>query len=66
VVLVYRSAYSHHIQEALVSFSNPYGTINISELELAGAFLQDEAAAQCFDVREKTSKKGTDNLSTLY
>jgi hypothetical protein len=64
--VVWRQPFPHHIQEALVSFSNPHGTINNSELELASAFLQDEAAAQCFDVREKTSKKGTDNLSTLY
>ena len=49
-----------------MSFSNPSGTINNSELELLGAYLHDDVAAQCWDVRERTIRSATDNLATLF
>jgi hypothetical protein len=36
------------------------------DLELAGGLLHDDAATQCFDIRERTIKAGTDNLVTLF
>jgi hypothetical protein len=37
-----------------------------SDLELAGSMLHHEAAVQCFDVRERTTKSSTDNTPTLF
>jgi hypothetical protein len=33
---------------------------------LAGAVLHHDAIAQCFDVRERTTKSDTDNQATLF
>jgi hypothetical protein len=38
----------------LISWTNPHGTITKSNLELAGSLLHHEAAAKCFDIRERT------------
>ena len=64
--VVWRMAFPLPIQRRLVSANNPTGSINNSQLELAGAVLHDEVAAECFDVRERTIKSSTDNLNTLY
>ena len=48
----------------LTTTDNPSGSINNSELELAGCIAHRDAAAHCFDVRERTLKASTDNLAT--
>ena len=64
--VVWGCEWPEDITNSLVSFSNPSGSLNNSDLELAGNFLQLEAAAQCFDIRERTVLNRTDNLNTLF
>lgn len=64
--IVWRMSFPALIRAQLASSTNPHGPINNSQLELVGAYLHDDVAAQCFDVRERTIKSCTDNLSTLY
>ena len=58
---LWRHRFPPNIQSKLVTFQNPGGTINNSDLELAGSLLQQEAVAKCYDVRERTTKDSTDN-----
>jgi hypothetical protein len=55
-----------HIQSRLVTSDNLQDDVNNSDLELAGSLFQQEAAAQCYDVRERTTKDSTDNIATMY
>ncbi len=55
VPIVWRTRFPQCISDDLVSFKKPHGTITNSDLELAGGIIQDEAAAQCFDIRERTT-----------
>jgi hypothetical protein len=64
--IVWRTTFPPDVIARLCTHDNPRGDLNNSELELAGAYLQQEVAAQCFDVRERTIKSATDNLATLY
>ena len=64
--IVWRTPFDSSILANLASAKNPKGPINNSQLELLGAFLHDEVAAQCFDVRERTIYSQTDNLCTLF
>lgn len=64
--VVWRLPFPKHIQQQLVSFANPSGAISNSDLELAGAFLHLDCAAQCYDIRERTVKAATDNTPTLF
>ena len=64
--IVWRTSFPPDIIARLCTHDNPRGDLNNSELELAGAYLHNEVAAQCFDVRERTIKSSTDNLATLY
>ena len=64
--VVWRVRFPPDVSSSLRTFNNPAGTINNSELELAGGFWHDEVAAQCFDVRHRTLKSHTDNLATLF
>ena len=54
------------LQPHIITDNNPNGTITVAQLELAGALLQHEAAAQCFDIRERTILSRTDNLNALF
>ena len=66
VPVLWRVPFPPDIGAQLRSFDNPHGRLNNSELELLGAVLHDEVAAQCFDVRERTVRSDTDNLATLF
>jgi hypothetical protein len=66
VPIVWRARFPERISQDLVSFQNPHGSITNSDLELAGGVINDEAAAQCFNIRERTTKASTDNLATMY
>ena len=66
VPVVWRAEFPPAVVSRLVSWSNPHGDVNNSELELLGAYLHDDVAAQCWDVRERTIRSATDNLATLY
>ena len=64
--IVWRWPFPRELQQRLVTYSNPQGTVTNSDLELAGSVMQHEAAAQCFDVRERTIHSKTDNTATMY
>ena len=64
--IVYRMPFPPEIREHLVSFDNPGGGINNSDLELAGSYLHHEAIVQNYGVRERTLASYTDNTLTVY
>ena len=64
--IVWRCEWPQHIQDALVTENNPFGTLTNSDLELAGSLLHLEAIANNFEVQERTILSKTDNLATLY
>ena len=64
--IVWRCPVPREAQDRLVSFTNKSGDITNSDLELAGSFFHQEAAVQCYDVRERTTKDATDNLATMF
>ena len=52
--MVRRKPFPKDIVDSLVSWTNPQGTVNNSELELAGGIIHSDCAAQCFVVTERT------------
>ena len=64
--LVWRLEWPSFISDDIVSSDNPHGTITNSDLELAGGLLHLEAAAQAFDIRERTVVSKGDNLNTTF
>ena len=52
--------------ESLVSWTNPQGTVDNSELELAGGVAHSDCVAQCFVVKEQTTLARTDNTAGLW
>ena len=52
--------------DSLVSWKNPQGTVNKSELELAGGIIHSDCVAQCFVVTDRTVFSRTDNTSGLW
>ena len=64
--IVYRMPFPPEIRKQLVSFDNPGGKINNSELELVGSLLHHDAVVQNFDVRERTLASHADNTPTIY
>ena len=51
---------------SLVSWTNPQGTVNNSELELAGGVVHSDCVAQCFVVKEWTTLSRTENTAGLW
>ena len=64
--IVWRASFPPDIVQALVSWTNPTGTVNNSDLELAGGIIHHDCVAQCFDVRERTVLSRTDNTAGLW
>ena len=64
--ILWRCPIPPDLQARLVTGSNPHGDVSNSDLELAGSLLQQEAAVQCYDIRERTTKDSTDNLATMF
>ena len=58
--------FSKDIVESLVSWTNPQGEVNNSELELAGGVVHSDCVAQCFVVKERTTLAQTDNTAGLW
>jgi hypothetical protein len=63
--VVWRFPFPVHLQRQLATADHA-GPLTNSDLELAGTVLHHEAAAQCFDVRERTIRNKTDNLAALF
>ena len=64
--VVWRLQWPADITADIVSSDNPKGTITNSDLELAGGLLHLDAAAQSFDIRERTVVSKGDNLNTTF
>ena len=63
--ILWRFPFPDHIQRRVVSFDNPKGDINNSQLELAGAIAQHDVAAQTWDVRHCTIATRNDNSAAV-
>ena len=63
--IVRRMPFPKDIVDSLVSWKNPRGTVNNSELELAGGVVHSDCVAQCFVVTERTTLSRTDNKAGL-
>jgi hypothetical protein len=66
IPVLWRYKWPQYIVEKLVTSENPEGTINNSDLELAGGILQLDCLAQTFDIRERTALSKGDNLATTF
>jgi hypothetical protein len=64
--LLWRLQWPEDIRKNLVTETNPHGSINNSELELAGGLLHLDVLAQHCDIRERTIVSKTDNLATMF
>ena len=64
--VLWRVPFPDDLVANLVSWKNPHGTVTNSDFELAGGLLHHEAAAQCYDIRERTLLSRTDNTPTLF
>ena len=64
--LVWKVSWPQDIISSLITETNPHGSVNNSDLELAGGLLHLDVICQHFDVRERTILSQTDNLSTLF
>ena len=60
----WRSVFPPHVQSALVSSSNPNGTISISDLELLAQIALQDLLLNRYDCRERTISVFTDNIAT--
>ena len=63
--IVWRYAFPSPIQNAMVTPTNPNGTISISDLELAALIAQKDILATHHDVAERTLWIATDNRAAL-
>ena len=63
--LVWRDRFPSSVQKALVSFSNPTGTITNSDLELAGTIAHQDVLVHEVDCRERTTATLGDNVPSL-
>ena len=64
--IVWRVPYPQDIVDCLVTYKNPGGDINNSDLELAGGVFQHCCAADSYDVREQTVLSCTDNSAGMW
>ena len=64
--VVWRAPFPKDVVESLVSWENPQGTIDNSELELTGGILHSDCVSQCFLVMERMILFQTDNTIGLW
>jgi hypothetical protein len=64
-LLVWRQRFAAHITANLVSCSNPTGSINSSNLELAGTIAHHDTLAQATDMRKQTCHTMCDNTPVV-
>ncbi len=61
----WRASFPTDVQEALVSYDNPHGTINNSELELAATVLHEKMLTSRENCVEKTVRTFSDNIAAV-
>ena len=64
--LLWRSPFLQWVKDRLVSFSNPGGDINNSDLDLAGSIAHNYILAQATDVTKKTKHNCYNNNAAMY
>ena len=64
--IIWRVPYPQDVVDCLVTYKNPGGDINNSDLELAGGVFQQCCAVYSYDVRERTVLSRTDNSSGMW
>ena len=64
--LLWRSEFHPAVQQSLVSYDNPQGTITNSDLELAGAIAHQDVLVHNVDVREHTIGLFHDNTPAVF
>jgi hypothetical protein len=64
--VLWRQPFPLSIQQNLVSFTNPTGTVTNSDLELAGVIAHQDVVAQQFDIRESTTATLCDNTPAVF
>ena len=64
--VVWRAQFPHAVQKSLVTYDNPTGQINNSDLELAGSIAHADVLAQHADVRELTTHNCCDNTAAVF
>ena len=62
---LWRQQFPPDLQEQLVSWDNPTGTITNSDLELAAAIAQQDVMAHTADLRDRTIHTHSDNTPTV-
>jgi hypothetical protein len=65
-LMLWQCPFPEAIQQRLVTFYNPGGDINNSELELAASVAQHDIMNQSFDIREATIHNSSDNVATVW
>ena len=63
---LWRAPFPPHIVNALVSYTNPLGTITNSDLELAGTIAHHDVLAHQADIRELTIHNLHDNTPAMF
>lgn len=63
---LWRQRFSPEISAALVTYDNPTGTVNNSDLELCGNICHHDVVAQTVDIREKTIGTLSDNVASVF
>ena len=63
--ILWRQQFPESIQQDIVSFSNPSGSITNSDLELAGTVAHDDILASATDVTHLTTSSGCDNTPSV-
>ena len=65
-LIVWHMPFPKNIVASLVSWTNPQGTVNNPELELAGGVVHSDCVAQCFVVKERTTLLRTNNTVGIW
>ena len=64
--IIWYYAWLDDVKNQLVTWENPDGKINNSDLELARGTLHQDALVHNYNVQERTTLSKTDNLATLF
>ena len=66
VPILWRRKFPKNIQQQIVTWSNPTGTLTNSDFELTGNIAHMDILAQFADVRERTIHNSSDNVASVY
>jgi hypothetical protein len=64
--LLWSCSFHRHIQNKLITFKNPSGTITNSDLELTVSVARHNVLTQQADIQEATIHSSSDNVATIW